>query len=61
MELKLYPKLSTNSKRALRRQKKEWGHPYHYEPRLKLLKRLSQETGMSLTEVRNQLINWCLD
>ena len=33
-----------------------WNKHYYYEPRGNLLKRLSQETGLTMTEVRNQLI-----
>jgi hypothetical protein len=55
MELILYPRLSTRSKRAITRRKKKWGHPYHYSPRGDLLERLSSETGMSIDEVYFQL------
>ena len=56
MEIVLFNRLGTNSKRAMLRINKQWGHSYTYEPRVTLLKRLSAETGMTLTQVRNQLI-----
>lgn len=55
MELKLYHHLSTRSKRALLKTKGRFGNPYFYQPRGTLLQRLSQEFGMSLSEVANQL------
>lgn len=56
MNIILYPLLSTCSKRALLRSKKRYGNPYRYSPRGTLLQRLSTETGMSMTEVYNQLM-----
>ena len=56
MNIVLYPMLSTCSKRALLRSTKRYGHPYNYSPRGTLLQRLSDETGMSMTEVYNQLM-----
>lgn len=55
MELKLYHRLSTRSKRALLKTKGRFGNPYFYQPRGTLLQRLGQETGMSLSEVADQL------
>lgn len=55
-QLKLYPLLSTCSKRALRRTKKRWGHRYDYRPMPTLLNRLSVETGMTKEMVRDQLM-----
>jgi len=55
MELKLYPMLGTDSKRALVRRFKKFGHPYHYSPRGDLLERLSRQTGMTMEQVYNQL------
>jgi transposase len=55
MQLILYPKLSRDSKTALTREKKKWGHPYIYNPRGDLLERLMDETGWTLDEVYNQL------
>ncbi len=51
MELLLYPKLKTFSRRALLRRT-----PAHtYTPRRHLLKRLSRETGMTIGQVWEQL------
>ena len=61
MELKLYPKLSTCSKRALTRrhyrgsQRHASGELAVYTPRGALLDRLSQETGMDRGAVVRQL------
>jgi hypothetical protein len=55
MELVLYYRLGTKSKRALVRQKTSWGNLYTYRPRGDLLQRLSQETGMTVAQVSAQL------
>lgn len=55
MAILLYPRLSTCSKRALMKTRKQWGHPYHYSPRSNLLQRLSDETGMTIEQVYHQL------
>lgn len=52
----LYSKLSTRSKRALRRAKKRNGQPYNYSPRGTLLQRLSRQTGLSIDAVYSQLV-----
>ena len=55
MNLILYPKLGTDSKKALTRKNGRWGKPYNYKPRGNLLERLAHQTGMTLDEVRSQL------
>jgi len=55
MNLTLYSKLSTRSKKALTRKNKQWGKPYYYRPRGHLLERLARETGMTIDQVRSQL------
>ncbi len=50
MEIRLYPRLSTRSKRALVRRNGRFGRPYFYQPRPALLQRLSTETGLSTEE-----------
>ena len=55
MNLTLYPKLGTDSKKALARKSGRWGKPYLYRPRGRLLERLAKETGMSVSQVRSQL------
>lgn len=55
MELKVYPLLSTRSKRAFVRERKEYGNPYRYQPRMRLIKRLSRELQMSQEEVLAQI------
>ena len=53
----LYTRLSTRSRRALVRQKKRGsGKPYYYSPRGTLLERLSRETGLSMEQVYNGLL-----
>lgn len=60
MELIIYPLLSFKSRKAMTRSKKadyrSWGHPYHYEPSGNTLKRLANETGMTMTQVRDRFI-----
>jgi len=55
MNLTLYPRLSTRSKKALTRKNGYWGKPYIYKPRGRLLERLARETGMTIYQVRSQL------
>jgi len=52
MNLTLYPKLSTRSKKALTRKNGHWGKPYIYRPRGTLLLRLSRETGLTIDQVK---------
>jgi hypothetical protein len=56
MELILYHKLSTRSRRALLKTKGRGGKQYCYSPRGDLLERLSRETGMSVDSVVSQLL-----
>jgi hypothetical protein len=55
MNLTLYSRLSTRSKKALSRKNGHWGKPYVYRPRGRLLERLVRETGMTINQVRSQL------
>ncbi len=55
MNLTLYPRLSTRSKKALTQKNRYWGKPYVYKPRGTLLLRLSRETGLTVDQVRSQL------
>lgn len=55
MELLIYPKLSTRSRRAMLRKKKRWGHKYYYTPRSTLVLRLMEETGLTYLEVLQQI------
>jgi hypothetical protein len=53
-EFILYPRLCTRSRRAINRT--AWrGRKYVYSPRTDLLRRLSEETGMSTEQCREQL------
>ena len=52
----LWQKLSTCSRRAMLKTKKKYGQPYVYNPRPRLLVRLSSETGMTVDETYNQLL-----
>jgi predicted DNA-binding protein YlxM (UPF0122 family) len=56
MELKLYWKLGTQSRRAIKRKYKSYGRLYTYKPRADLLDRLSEEFNISRQEVYDQLI-----
>lgn len=55
MELKLYGKLSTRSRRAMSRKQGRFGKPYHYHPRWNLVQRLSAETGMTAEQIYHQI------
>lgn len=57
MDFLLYDRLSTCSKRALRRIKGRGGRPYQYRPRGNLLQRLASETGMTVSAVYLQLMD----
>lgn len=56
MELLLYQKLSTCSRRAIRRKSGPYGRKYEYRPKGNLLRRLANETGQSPEWVYDQLI-----
>lgn len=55
MELELYFRLGTLSKRAMLKTKARFGRNYVYRPRGDLLKRLSSETGRPIADVYQQL------
>lgn len=55
MELKFYPVLQTNSKRALLKKGK-YGNPRHYSPKITLIRRLAREFHMTEEEVFEQLL-----
>ncbi|MEG4396475.1 hypothetical protein [Microcoleus sp. BROC3] len=55
MNLTLYPKLSTRSKKALTRKNGRWGKLYIYRPRGILLERLARETNLTISQVQLQL------
>ena len=56
MEIKLYTKLSTRSRRAFKRKIGRFGIPYVYRPRSNLIDRLSTQMKMSREDVYNQLL-----
>jgi len=56
MQLKAYPLLSTRSRRAIRREKTNFGKPYQYIPKGRLLVRLSRELGIEKEAVYNLLM-----
>lgn len=55
MNLILYPRLGTRSRRALTRRSGKFGRRYTYRPKGHLLDRLSRETGLTVDAVRLQL------
>jgi hypothetical protein len=57
MILELYYKMSTCSRRAIRRKTGRFNKSYIYRPRTHLISRLSEETGLSRTEVYNKLMD----
>ncbi len=56
MEVKLFFLLGTCSKRSMLKVKHPKRKNMNYNPRQDLCKRLSEETGMTALECRNQLI-----
>ena len=56
MEVKLFFLLGTNSKRSMMKARHPRRKKLNYSPRIDLLKNLSEETGMSINDVRNQLL-----
>jgi len=56
MELKVYSRLSTRSRRAIVKTKGRFGRSYQYSPRGTLLERLSLELGMSREQVYSQIM-----
>lgn len=52
----LWHQLGTPTRRAIRRSKTRWGHPYTYRPRGNLLDRLSRENGLSKEVVYQRLM-----
>ncbi len=56
MELKVYSRLSTCSKRAISRKRWHFGKSYQYVPRGRLLVRLAKELAMSKEAVYSQLM-----
>ena len=55
MVLIAYARMSTRSRRAMKRLKGRYGCPYEYRPRITLLQRLSAELNMSIEEVLDQI------
>lgn len=60
MELKVYPRLSTECKRLMHRlvwgPSKKPGQPYYYEPQRRLLRRLASELNITEAAARKQLL-----
>lgn len=60
MELKIYPLLCEESKKAMLRTKRKhgsyWREEYYYEPTGRLLTRLSVKLQMSKSEVRTRIL-----
>ena len=52
----LWVLLGTQSRRAIKRVTKKYGHRYHYNPRIDLLERLADKTGQSVEEVKDKLM-----
>ena len=52
----LYPQLSTRSRRAIKRVRGRFGHPYTYNPRGTLLERLARDNGLTIQASYEQLL-----
>jgi hypothetical protein len=55
MELIIYPRLSHDSKKAMRRTLKPFGRKYQYIPQQRLIDRLMKELGITESEFYRQL------
>lgn len=55
MKLVVYPKLSTRSRRAIRRVYWKFGNFYEYKPRGNLIERLAKQLQMSKSDVLDQI------
>lgn len=55
--LRIWHRLGTTSRRAIRRSRGAWGNPYSYRPRGDLLQRLAAENGVTLERVLQQLMD----
>lgn len=55
MKLVIYPLLSTQSRRAMVREYKKFGHTYNYRPRGHLIKRLCEKLAISPDKVLDQI------
>lgn len=51
MNLLIYPRLGTPSRRAMKKIKGRFGQPYEYRPRFNLVERLSEELGITPAQV----------
>jgi hypothetical protein len=47
----IWLKLGTNSRRAISKRIKKWGHPYIYKPRSDLIANLSYELKLPTLEI----------
>ena len=56
IQTKIWQRLGTQSKRALKRKKKNYGNTYFYNPRGDLLLRLANELNLSIEKVYNELL-----
>ena len=55
-QIKIWNKLSTNSRRAIKRTKKRYGKPYFYNPRGHLLSNISHRENISIDQAFNDLM-----
>ncbi len=55
-QIKIWQKLSTCSKRAMRKTKKKFGRPYFYNPRGDLLRNISERFGIGVEDAYFDLL-----
>lgn len=55
LRLRLYPLLNKRSKDAIRKVTGRRGRLYSYQPRIGLLERLAEQTGMTIAQVEQEL------
>ena len=51
----VYPRLSTISKKAIKKRTTRYGRPFQYIPRTNLVDRLARELGMTEQQVLDQI------
>lgn len=56
IEIEIWNRLSTRSRRAIKKTKKSYGHKYFYEPRGSLLVNISNEFHISKEQAREHLM-----
>jgi hypothetical protein len=51
----IYCKATRKTRLCMRRKRTRYGNPYRYKPRADFLRRLAQETGNSIEQIKEQI------